>query len=134
MGQSGMTLGLAIYERLEDVVEMFVRVAPDVASADGLSVIFGEEGDMPMPDLDAIEQFGWPIATPEAYPMALRVRPGPSVETPPAPEIRFLTAALEGATWLAQHPDAGQTTVELQGSAVQLARLGWVGNIADTDR
>ena len=114
-------------ERLHDVKDMFDRA--DAPAAHGWSVLFGEEGDTPMEDLDAIEQFGWPVATPEAYPAALRIRPGPSIDTPPAPEVRFLTAALEGAARLAQHPEARQTTVELPEATVQLTRLGWVGEM-----
>jgi hypothetical protein len=103
MGQSGLLLGLAIYERQDDLYEAFRADSPDqnAQATNGFSILFGEEADIPPDDLDAIEQFGWPVATPEAYPTALRVRPGMQVDAPSADEMRFLTAALAGVAQLA---------------------------------
>lgn len=129
MGQSGLTLGLAIYDQLSDLRAMFSRQS-DVDSADGFSVFFCEESDVPLADLDAIEQFGWPIATPEAYPLALRILPGRKVETPAAKDVRFLTAALEGVTWLAQNRDAKETRIDLPDQSFKVTRLGWLDSLS----
>jgi len=44
--------------------------------------------------LDAAEQFGWPVAAPEAYPCAMRVNPGPAVRPPLAWELELLEGCL----------------------------------------
>jgi hypothetical protein len=128
MGQSGITLGLAIYQRLEDVETMF-ELRSNEAACDSFSVMFGEQASIAPPDLDAIEQFGWPVATPEAYPDALRIHPGPRVEAPTAAELRFLTAALEAVAWLAKHGDEKTTTITIADASLTAARLGYVGTV-----
>jgi tetratricopeptide (TPR) repeat protein len=129
MGQSGIMLGLAVYHRSSDMRAMFENRS-EQESYDGLSVLFGEEDAVAPADLDAIEQFGWPVATPEAYPDALRIHPGRRVETPSAAEIRFLSAALLAITRLAQHKEP-TTTVASPGIELKATRLGWVGKIGD---
>lgn len=128
MGQSGITMGLAIYERLKDI-ERMLESRSDRMALDSFSVMFGEVDSIAPADLDAIEQFGWPIATPEAYPDALRIHPGPHVETPTAEDLRFLTAALEAITWLVQHRNEKCTTVTVASTTLTAARLGWVGEV-----
>jgi hypothetical protein len=130
MGQSGITQGLAIYERLKDIDELFAA-RTDQLFLDSFSVMFGEDGSIAPADLDAIEQFGWPIATPEAYPDALRIRRGHEVETPTAEDIRFLTCALEAVAWLAQHRDQNSTTVTVAGTSLSATRLGHVGTVKE---
>jgi hypothetical protein len=135
MGQSGITQGLAIYERLKDVKTMFSDFT-ETHVFDSFSVMFGEDLSIAPADLDAIEQFGWPVATPEAYPDALRIHPGPGgaprVETPTAQELRFVTAAMEAVTWLAQHRDQKTTNVTIGDTSLTATRLGWVGDVQET--
>jgi len=128
MGQSGITIGLAIYERLQDIETLFAARS-DRQAFDSFSVMFGEDANIAPADLDAIEQFGWPIATPEAYPDALHIHPGPQLETPTADELRFLTAAMEAIAWLAQHPSQKSTTVTVAGTDLAATRLGWIGSV-----
>ncbi len=135
MGQSGITQGLAIYERLKDVQTMFSDFT-EAHVFDSFSVMFGEDLSIAPADLDAIEQFGWPVATPEAYPDALRIHPGPSadspkVQTPTAQELRFMTAALEAVTWLAQHRDQKTTSVTIGDTSLTATRLGWIGDVKE---
>lgn len=128
MGQSGITLGLAIYQRLQDIETMFADCSERQAF-DSYSVMFGEIESIAPADLDAIEQFGWPVATPEAYPDFLRIYPGPRVETPTAEELRFITAALESIAWLTQHADQKSTIVTIGDVKLTATRLGFVGAI-----
>ncbi len=125
MGQSGITQGLAAYQSRVDVEAMFAE-SKSGEDMDSMSVMFGEEGSIAPPDLDAIEQFGWPIATPEAYPEALRVFPGMRVQTPSADEFRFLTAALDAITRLSQNRDEDQVTSSAGNVSVQAHRQGFV--------
>jgi hypothetical protein len=104
MGQSGIAQGIAVYKSRADIEAMFtVRDVPQ--TVDSMTVMFGEEASIAPPDLDAIEQFGWPVATPEAYPEALRIFPEMRVQTPTADELRFVTAALSAISRLAQNRD-----------------------------
>jgi len=94
MGQSGMTLGLALYEDL-DVLKSLLREDEDANRRNsGLSVMYGESFEIAIRDLDAAEQNDWPIAGPEAYPLILRVNPGMAVRPPLAWELEFVEGCL----------------------------------------
>jgi len=94
MGQSGMTLGLAMYEERE-VLQAILRQDPGAERRTaGLSVIFSEAFEISTRDLDAAEREGWPVAGPEAYPLVLRVNPGMAVRPPLAWELELLAACL----------------------------------------
>jgi len=60
----------------------------------GLSVTYGEEFEIALPDLAAAEKFGWPVAGPEAYPCAMRINPGMAVRTPLVWELELLESVL----------------------------------------
>ena len=97
MGQNGMTNGLALYEDRERLRKtMTGAISPDAGleDASAMSLIYSEEFELTGADLDAAEQFGWPVAAPEAYPMAVRVRPGEPPNTPTPDELALLEAAL----------------------------------------
>jgi len=94
MGQSGMTLGLAMYEDL-DVLRAIIREEDDVDRRhSALSVMYSEPFEIAVRDLDAAESNGWPVAGPEAYPMILRVNPGMAVRPPLAWELELTEACL----------------------------------------
>jgi hypothetical protein len=94
MGQSGMTLGLAMYEDLE-LLRAIIR---DEENTDrrhaGMSVMFGEAFEISARDLNAAEKNGWSIAGPEAYPMILRLNPGIAVRPPLRWELELAEACL----------------------------------------
>jgi hypothetical protein len=81
----------------------------------GLSVTFDEEFAMAVADLEAAEQFGWPVATPEAYPCAMRVNPGRVVRPPLAWELELLEASLRAIPeFLAEQDEpAGPRQIEV---------------------
>lgn len=94
MGQSGMTLGLALYEDLA-VLQSLLCEDPDANRRNsGLSVMYGEAFEISLRDLDAAEENGWPVAGPEAYPMILRVNPGMAVRPPLAWELELVEGCL----------------------------------------
>ncbi len=97
MGQSGMTLGIALYEDPEVLCSLMrEEIEEDEHSrrVSALSVTFDEEFAAPARDLDMAEKYGWPIAGPEAYPVAMRVNPGRSVRPPLAWELELLEGCL----------------------------------------
>jgi hypothetical protein len=129
MGQSGITQGLAIYFQLADIRTIFESRRDDL-SFDSFSIMFGEDSSIAPADLDAIEQFGCPVATPEAYPDALRVFPGQTVETPTAADIRFISGALAAVAALARDRQQRSITVgEAGGASVKATRLGGFGGL-----
>ncbi len=94
MGQSGMTLGLALYEDLE-VLKSLLRDDEDANRRNsGLSVMYGEPFEIAIRDLDAAEENGWPVAGPEAYPVILRLNPGMAVRPPLAWELELAEGCL----------------------------------------
>jgi hypothetical protein len=130
MGQSGITQGLAIYFTLADIREIFESRRDDL-SFDSFSIMFGEDSSIAPADLDAIEQFGWPVATPEAYPDALRVYPGQNVETPTAAEVRFISGALAAVAGLARDREQRSVTAgETAGARVKATRMGGFGGLS----
>ncbi len=97
MGQSGMTLGVALYEDREVLADLLAGQGSDEDNfrrTSAISVTFNEAFDVPVADLEAAEKHGWPVAGPEAYPCAMRVNPGQSIRPPLAWELQLLEAAL----------------------------------------
>jgi tetratricopeptide (TPR) repeat protein len=98
MGQSGLTFGLAMYDdgRTFRKAMMAHEPTPEVVieNTSALSLTYGEQHELAPIDLDAADQFGWPVAAPEAYPVVFRVRPERGLTSPSAKELRVLEAAL----------------------------------------
>ncbi len=129
MGQSGLTLGLALYEDLALLRRMYAGKLSDEEGARrtvALTVTFDEAGSLAEADLDAIETHGWPIASPEAYPSFFRKERGLSMRPPLAWEIDLIVGCLaalpdfiarrpldDSTRELVAVPDASETPIEL---------------------
>jgi tetratricopeptide (TPR) repeat protein len=126
MGQSGMTLGLALYEDRQVLSEILTGAGSDEENfrrTSAISLTFGEAFEMAPADLDAAERHGWEIAGPEAYPCAMRVNPGNAVRPPLAWELELLAGVLraipdflarkEKNTTVTVPAAAGELTLEL---------------------
>lgn len=75
MGQAGMTLGLALYEDLRIVRKTQEGKLSDEGHASKavvLSMTYGEQTDLTVKDLEALQKFGWKLAGPEAYPSVFK--------------------------------------------------------------
>ncbi len=98
MGQSGMSLGLALYEDLDLLCRLITGDASDEENArrtSALSLTYGEAFELAGKDIDALERHGWPIAGPEAYPTVMRVNPGLAIRVPLKWELELLCGCLE---------------------------------------
>jgi tetratricopeptide (TPR) repeat protein len=130
MGQSGMTLGLAMYEDLEGLRDILSGEYSDEESARrtaAISVMYGEAFEIPVRDLDAAERHGWPVAAPEAYPSAVRVNPGGSFRPPLGWEIELLEGSLRAVpAFLEAQQGAEQTLAVPVASGELRLRLSWV--------
>ena len=129
MGQSGLVLGLALYEDLDMLQRLFTGSGSDEEmsrQATGLSVMYGEAFEIPIADLDAAQRYGWPVVGPEAYPNPIYVNPGRSMRPPLAWELELLEGCLRAIPQFLQS-GAAAATIEVPGSrgnlTFQLSRM-----------
>ncbi len=97
MGQSGLTLGLALYEDFELLRKMWDGRFSDEESARetvGLTVTFDVEADVPPEEVEAIQEHGWELAGPEAYPTVFRKERGLITRPPLSWELELLEGCL----------------------------------------
>jgi hypothetical protein len=97
MGEYGITLGLALYEGLDELEALLAGDDADMERArrtSAISMTFGEAFEMPIHDVDAAERSRWPLASPDAYPCAMRVNPGGTVRPLLAWELELLEGCL----------------------------------------
>jgi tetratricopeptide (TPR) repeat protein len=128
MGQSGLTFGLAMYDDKRSLRQaMSEQPTPEhvLQHSSALSLTFGEQHELAAADLDAAEQFGWPVAAPEAYPVVFRVRPSHGLTSPTSEELRVLEAALRAVPdFVADGPAALTQSVALSDRTVTV-ELRW---------
>ncbi len=116
MGQSGLTLGLALYEDLALLKRMWAGKLSDEEGARrtvALTVTFDDDATIPEADLEAIERYGWPIASPDAYPSLFRKERGLSMRPPLAWEIDLMDACLRVLPDFVARRSSDDTTREL---------------------
>lgn len=94
MGQSGVQQGLAIYEDRKTLAAALRGDEKAAARSTSLAVMFGEAFEISARDHDAIEQQGFDIAGPEAWPLVIRIEPGFATRPPLAWEVELITACL----------------------------------------
>jgi hypothetical protein len=118
MGQSGLVLGLALYEDLGMLRRLFSGSGSDEEmsrQATGLSVMYGEAFEIPIADLDAVDRYQWPVVGPEAYPNPIYVNPGRSMRPPLAWELELLEGCLRAIPQFLESGSAA-ATIEVPGS------------------
>ncbi|MEI8373448.1 MAG: tetratricopeptide repeat protein [Planctomycetota bacterium] len=122
MGQSGLVLGLALYEDLNMLRQLFTGSDRDdemSRQATGLSVMYGEAFEIPIADLESAERHAWPVAGPEAYPNPVYVNPGRSMRPPLAWELELLEGCLRAIPQFLQS-GAKSATIEVSCSRTSL--------------
>ncbi|MCL4206925.1 MAG: hypothetical protein KJ000_30960 [Pirellulaceae bacterium] len=93
LGRTGVTLGLVLFDRREDALGLITGQKHwDELSA--FTVIFEEDAIMAPIDLTLVERRDWPIATPEAYPAAMRLEPGRTPQSPSSDDLVFIEGCL----------------------------------------
>ena len=124
LGRTGVTMGLALYRGWSEVLAM-LRGKREIGEISGFSVIFEEATIMAPADLHLVERNGWPIRTPEAYPVVLRLEPGRQPHSPGGEELDFIESCLRVVP---EFVVSGQRTktfeIETNGKQVKL-RLAW---------
>ncbi len=97
MGQSGLTLGLALYEDLALLRKMWAGKLSEEQGARrtvALTVTYDDESTLSEGDLEAIEANGWAIPSPDGFPSIFRKERGLSMRPPLGWEIDLMTACL----------------------------------------
>jgi len=97
MGHGKMEYGLAIYESLKQLEQIYQgSLPPEVLHKrmKGQSILFGDITKMPFDDLDALERYGWEIVGPEAYPVYFEIVPRVGVHPPGARKLEIMQLCL----------------------------------------
>ncbi|NOX56140.1 MAG: tetratricopeptide repeat protein [Planctomycetes bacterium] len=116
IGQAGVSLGLAVYDDPEKLRGLFHARDEEVAleQMQALSMNFGEKFELPFADLEAAEQFGWPVAAPEAYPYLFRAAPGYQILSPSLRDVIRMDACLRALPeFIDSNEDCKTISVEL---------------------
>ena len=133
MGQSGLTMGLALYEDLKALQRMWAAERADEDNARQsvvTTVTFGEEWDIPVADLEAVRRYGWQVARPDAYPEVFHKERGLSLRPPLSWELELMEGCLravpEFVTCRKQDdPTKDEMTVPVSSGQLKLV-LSWI--------
>jgi hypothetical protein len=133
MGQSGLTLGLALYDSLKVLRRLWSGRLSDEQSARltvGTTLTYGEPRALPIADLEALDQYGWPVARSDAYPCVFHKDRGLSMRPPLVWEMEVLEACLRTLPdFVARRPSEDTTPESLVVSVASKQldlTLGWV--------
>ena len=136
MGQSGLTTGLALYEDLAVLKQMWAGPGDeydDEANARATvatSVTFNAAWDISTADLDAATAHDWPVARPDAYPEVFHKGRGLSMRSPLPWELELLEGCLRAVPEFVRRrepddPAREEFVVPTAGGPVKLV-LSWV--------
>jgi len=133
MGQSGLTTGLALYEDIDLLKETLTGTMSDEEGSrqvTATSVIFGEESEIPVPDLEAARMYSWRVARPDAYPEIFHKERGTSLRPPLAWELELMEACLRSIPDFVNRRRQDDTTPETMTVALESGKrhldLAWV--------
>jgi hypothetical protein len=97
MGQSGLTMGVALYQDLNLLKRLWRNDLSDQENAEltvATTLTFGEADEIAVTDLAASRQHGWQVARPDAYPSIFHKERGLSMRPPTARELELMEACL----------------------------------------
>ncbi len=115
MGQSGLTLGMALYENLDTLNSTW---RDDYSEKEtnretvGLNVSFEEEWNIPVADLEAAQTYGWEVARPDAYPDVMHKDRGMAFRQPLTWELELLEGCLRAIPEFLNRREQDDTTQE----------------------
>jgi tetratricopeptide (TPR) repeat protein len=136
MGQSGITLGLVLYEDLDVLKALWAKDLPDRESARrsvALAVTFDSKLSLSAKDFDAAQRYGWDVAGPEAYPLVYRKEPGMTVRPPLSWELVLLEGCLQAIPDFAAQRTSDDTTKQRVTVAVATGKLDLVLSWVEKD-
>jgi hypothetical protein len=133
MGQSGLTMGLALYDDLKLLRKLWAGRLSDEDNARltvATTVTFDRAEDMSPADLEAARRYGWKVARPDAYPSIMRKERGMSMRPPLAWELELMQGCLRAVPDFVKRrqqddPTPETLTVPVASGPLTL-RLSWV--------
>jgi hypothetical protein len=133
MGQSGLAAGLALYEDLESLRGIMAShddYQSNARQSVATTVIFSEEVDLPLADVQAARRHGWPVARADAWPLVMHKERGLSQRPPLAWELELLEGCLRAVPEFVRRrpqddPAADEMTVPVALGELRLV-LSWV--------
>jgi hypothetical protein len=107
MGQSGLTFGVSLYEDLKLLRKTWSgRISQEEKAREtvALTLLFGDETEISVFDLEAVRRHGWDVAGPGAYPLIFRKERGMMVRPPLAWELELMEGCLRAIpAFMARH-------------------------------
>ena len=97
MGQSGLAMGMAIYEDFEVLRRLWSEELSEEENAAltvATTITFGDANEIALTDLEAARQHGWQVARPDAYPSIFHKDRGMSIRPPDVRELDLMEACL----------------------------------------
>ena len=97
-GAVGLTFGVSLYENLNILRKMWsgrITEEENARETVALTLLFGDETEISVLDLEAVRKHGWDVAGPEAYPLIFRKERGMTMLPPLAWELELMEAASE---------------------------------------
>lgn len=137
MGQSGLTMGLALYEDLDVLRRLWTGNMSDEENARltvATTVTFGDEMETVPADVDAARRYKWQVARPDAYPSAFRKERGLSMRPPLTWELELLEGCLRAIPDFVRRRRQDDTTPQEMtvpvASGPLTLRLAWIADEA----
>ena len=133
MGRSGITLGLALYDDLRTLQNMWAGDPSDRGPARRsvvLAITFDSELDASAKDVVAAMEHGWEVVDPEVFPLIYRKEPGMVLRPPLAWELALLEGCLRAIPeFISRHkkgdPSKEHLAVSVGSGSLELD-LSWV--------
>jgi hypothetical protein len=133
MGQSGLTMGLALYENLDILWKLWASDGTDEENTRrtvATTVTFGEETELPIADLEGVKRYGWKVARSDAFPEVYHKDRGMSMRPPLAWELELLEGCLRTVPEFVKRrhqddPTREEMTVSVASGPLPLV-LSWV--------
>jgi tetratricopeptide (TPR) repeat protein len=133
MGQSGLEMGLALYEDLGALQRLWAGGRADEDNARqsvATTVTFGEAWDIPVADLEAAQAHGWTVARHDAYPLVFHKERGLALRPPLAWELEQTEGCLRAVPEFVRRrkqddPATEEFTVAVSSGELKLV-LSWV--------
>ncbi len=124
LGRTGIQLGLCLYDDME-ITQAAIGgyLAPGETRA--LAICYDEAQIMSAVDLQLIDRLGWPIATPEAWPAVMRLKPHHTPRSASEEELVFLDACLRAIPEFVQAKSSSQTREVRTGTRSVKLHLVW---------
>ena len=114
MGQSGLALGIALYDDLKMLRKVWAGQMSDEENARetvALTVLFGDQTEVSATDLEAGRKAGWEVAGSEAYPSIFRKERGMTMRPPLAWELELMEGCLRAIPqFVTQYPPEDTST------------------------